>query len=92
MEVFVNRELTVQSPPPTPFAIFVPPCRGKLTPMTTNKLLFTDCLQLNIYKTGSNDSTHLTPMILKLMIKQGNKFGTLKKPMLSLFDVIIFDK
>ena len=46
--------------------------------MTTNKLLFTDCLQLNTYKTGSDDSTHLTPIILKLMIKQGNKFGTLK--------------
>ena len=41
---------------------------------------------------ASKDSTHLTPMILKLMIKQGNKFGTLKKPMLSLFDLIIFDK
>ena len=30
----------------------------------------------------------LTPMILKLKIKQGNKFGTLKKPMFSLFEVI----
>ena len=34
----------------------------------------------------------LTLMILKLKIKQGNKFGTLKKTMFSLFDVIIFDK
>ena len=90
--------------------------------MTTNKLLFTDCLQLNTYKTGGDDSgtrlqkvtarktharerrkdlrekadcrqsTHLTPMILKLRIKRGNKFGTLKKPIFRLFDVIIFDK
>ena len=95
--------------------------------MTTNKLLFSDCLQLNTYKTGSDDSgsrlravsyfplqsyctknprkgkdlrekadcrqsAHLTPMILKLRIKQGNKFGTLKKAMFRLFDVIIFDK
>jgi len=31
-----------------------------------------------------------TPRILTLKIKQGTKSGTLKKPMFSLFDVIVF--
>ena len=31
-----------------------------------------------------------TPKILTLSINQGTKFGTLKKPMFSLFDVINF--
>ena len=43
-------------------------------------------------KADCRQSAHLTPMILKLRIKQGNKFGTLKKAMFRLFDVIIFDK
>ena len=43
-------------------------------------------------KADCRQSTNLTPMILKLRIKQGKKFGTLKKPMFRLFDVIIFDK
>ena len=32
----------------------------------------------------------LTPRILTLKINQGTKFGTLKKPIFSLFDMIIF--